>query len=67
MTYCNHYWIIDKDGNARCRYCPATKQFPPEKIELTHFERTLVEQYDPPPFWQTGMLHEPLGQIGGNQ
>ena len=67
MTYCNHYWIIDKDGNARCRYCGEIRQFPPEKIELTHFERTLVEQYDPPAFWQTGMLHEPLEQIGGNQ
>ena len=65
MTYCNHYWIIDKDGNARCRYCQATKQFPPEKIELTYFERTLVEQYDPPPFWQTGLLHGHLEQIGG--
>ena len=49
MEYCNHHWIIDKYGNARCQCCGETRQYPPEKIEFTHFERTLVEQYDPPP------------------
>ena len=59
MGHSSHHWIIDKFGNARCRHCSATKWFPPpkESMELTGLERTLVENYDPPVFWQTGSLH----------
>ena len=57
MDHSSHHWIIDKYGNAKCRHCPATMHFPTEKVELTNLERTLVENYDPPTFWQTGSLH----------
>ena len=63
MENCNHHWIIDKDSNARCQHCKEKRQYPPEKVELTRFERTLVEQYDPPPFWQTGALHGHLERV----
>ena len=65
MNQCSHYWIIDKDGNAKCRYCSATTYFPPEKIEFDRLERTLVEGYNPPAFWQTGSLHESLERVEG--
>jgi len=65
MDNCNHYWVIDRYGNARCRYCGATAQFPLERVEFTHFERTLVEQYNPPQFWQLGALHGHLEQVDG--
>ena len=63
MEHCNHYWIIDECGNARCLHCPATTRFPLEKIEFTRFERTLIEQYNAPAFWQTGTLHGHLEQV----
>ena len=63
MDNCNHHWHIDRYGNAQCRHCGATRQYPPEKVEFTHMERILVERYDPPPFWQTGALHGHLEQV----
>ena len=56
-----HYWIIERDGTAKCKDCGATKYYPSEKIVFKGYNifdiKNTDVRYDTES-WLNGRIYE---------